>query len=153
MRPTRIAVLAALAVLAGGVAYLLTVAYYADVQSPPSFAPLWLLLLGIAEAYTAGVTRSRLSGRAGTRPINPITVARLAVLAKATSPVGALALGGYAGFLVHVARTAGPQADRDTRTAVLGIACSALLVVAALLLERVCRVKPPPDADSPSGGF
>ena len=145
MRPTRIAVLVALALVAGGLGYVLTRAYYADVQSPPRYAPVWLLLLALAEGYTAMVTRSRLAGRHGTKPVNPIVVARFAVLAKATSPVGALGLGGYAGFLVHVARTSGPAADRDTRTAVLGVVCSLLLVLGALALERVCRVKPPTD--------
>jgi hypothetical protein len=144
-------VLLALAVLAGGVVYLLTRAYYADIDSPPRYAPLWLLLLGAAEAYSALMTRSRLAGRHGTRPPNPLVVARLAVLAKATSPVGALAAGAYAGFLVHVARESSPAARTDTRTAVLGIACSLALVAAALLLERVCRVRPPRDDASASG--
>lgn len=141
--------LLALAVVAGVPAYLLTDAFYADVQSPPIYAPIWLLLLALAEGYTASVTRGRLLGRPGTKPINPIVVARLAVLAKATSPVGSLAFGAYAGFLGYVARTDSASADRDTRTAALGLACSLLLVVAALLLERVCRVKGPPDADRP----
>jgi hypothetical protein len=147
VKPTRISVLIALAVVAGVVAYPLTSAYYSDVQSPPIFAPLWLLLLALAEGYTAGLTRNRLLGRPGTKPINAIVVSRLAVLAKATSPVGALGFGAYTGFLVYVARTTSAQADRDTRTAALGMACSLLLVVAALLLERVCRVKPPADDD------
>ena len=149
MKPTRLVVLIALALAAGLVGYVLTAAFYADVQSPPVYAPIWVLLLALAEGYTASVTRGRLLGRPGTKPINAIVVARLAVLAKATSPVGALLFGGYAGFLIHVVRTDSAPADHDTRTAVLGVACSLLLVVAALLLERVCRVKPPTDQDRP----
>jgi hypothetical protein len=137
-----------LVVGAGGIAYLLTVNYYADVQSPPTFAPLWLLLLALAEGYTAGLTRARLSGSPGTKPINPIIVARLAALAKATSPVGALAAGGYTGFLADVARRSSAQAHTDTRTAALGLACGLALAVAALILERVCRVKSPPSEDA-----
>lgn len=147
MRPTRPWMLIALALVAGGVAYVLTVNFYADVQSPPRLAPLWLLLLALAEAYTAAMTRARLSGHPDTKPINPIVVARLAALAKATSPVGALASGAYTGFLIHVARTSGPHARTDTRTAALGLGCSLGLTAAALVLERVCRVKPPPDGD------
>jgi len=149
MRPTRITVLVALALGAGAVGYALTAAFYADVQSPPVYAPLWLLMLALAEGYTASMTHGRLAGRPGTKPINAIVVSRLAVLAKATSPVGALAFGGYTGFLVYVARTDSASADRDVRTAALGMACSLLLVIAALLLERVCRVKPPKDDDHP----
>jgi hypothetical protein len=147
MRPTRLWLLAALAVVAGGVAYWVTRSYYVDVQSPPRYAPLWLLLLALAEGYTASMTRARLTGRAGTRPPNPLVVARSAALAKASSPVGALAFGAYTGFLVHVVRINSAQATSDTRTAALGLGCSLGLVVAALLLERVCRVKSPPDDD------
>jgi hypothetical protein len=64
--------------------------------------------------------------------------------------VGALALGGYAGFLFYVAQTESAAAHRDTRTAALGMGCSLVLVVAALLLERVCRVKPPTDDERPA---
>jgi Protein of unknown function (DUF3180) len=145
VRPTRAWVLVLLAAVAGAVSYILTRAFYADVPSPPTLAPVWLLLLAIAEGYTAQLTRGRLAGRQGTKPINPIVVARLAALAKATSPVGALATGAYAGFLAKVAMTAGPAAHDDTRTAIAGVVCGLALTLAALLLERVCRVKPPPD--------
>jgi hypothetical protein len=143
VKPTRWPLLVLLAAVAGGVAYLLTRAYYADVQSPPRFAPLWLLLLALAEAYTAWMTRVRLAGRGGTKPADPLVVARVAALAKASSPVGALAAGAYAGFLGFVAVTSGPHAHSDTRTAIAGVVCSVALVAAALWLERVCRVKPP----------
>ena len=151
MRPTRAVVLAALVIVAGAVAYVLTRLFYADVQSPPTLAPLWILLLALAEGYTAQMTRSRLAGRPGTKPINPIVVARLAALAKASSPVGALAAGAYAGFLVKVAATAGEAARHDTRTAIAGVVCGLALIVAALLLERVCRVKAPPDEPPVTG--
>jgi len=145
VKPTRAWVLVTLVVVAGAVSHLLTRLFYADVQSPPTFAPLWLLLLALAEGYTAQLTRGRLTGRAGTKPINPIVVARLAALAKASSPVGALAAGAYAGFLGKVAVTSGDAASHDTRTAIAGVVCGVALMLAALLLERVCRVKPPPD--------
>jgi len=145
VKPTRAWVLVALVVVAGAVSHVLTRLFYADVQSPPTFAPIWLLLLALAEGYTAQLTRGRLTGRAGTKPINPIIVARLAALAKASSPVGALAAGAYAGFLGKVAVTAGEAASHDTKTAIAGVVCGVALMLAALLLERVCRVKPPSD--------
>jgi hypothetical protein len=143
--PTRPWLLVVLAIAAGGVAYVLTAQFYADVPSPPTFAPLSLLLIALAEAYLASTTRARMTGRPGTRPIEPIFVAKLAALAKATSPVGALALGAYTGFLVHVARTTSNAANHDTKTAALGMGCSLGLVAAALLLERTCRSRPPDD--------
>lgn len=145
MRPTRPWVLAALVVIAGGLSYVLTAQYYSDVPSPPRYAPLSILLVALAEAYTASMTRARMTGRPGTRPIDPIFVAKLAALAKASSPVGALALGAYTGFLIYVARTTSTVADKDTRTAALGMGCSLGLVIAALVLERVCRARRPPD--------
>jgi hypothetical protein len=144
VRPTRISVLVLLAAAAGIGAYLLTRHYYADVQSPARYWPITLLIVGVAELYTAYTTAARLAGR-GSRPIHPIAVARLAALAKATSPVGALMAGGYAGFLVHVSRIDGPQAGTDTVTAALGTAFALVLTVCALVLERVCRVKTPPE--------
>jgi hypothetical protein len=146
MKPTSIWVLVALALVAGGAAYVLTYHLYSDVQSPPTLAPLSLLLVALAEAYVASTTRARMTGRPGTRPIDAIFVAKLAALAKASSPVGALAFGAYTGFLIDVTQRSGSTAaSHDTRTAALGMGCSLGLVVGALLLERVCRAKPPDD--------
>lgn len=132
-----------LAAATGGVAYLVTRRYYADVPSPARYWPVTLLLIALVELYTAYTTAARLAGRS--RPVDPIAVARLAALAKASSPVGAIMTGGYAGFLVHVWHVAGPQADADTVTAALGTGFGIVLTVCALILERVCRVKTPPD--------
>jgi len=41
--------------------------------------------------------------------------------------------------------TDGPTAHDDTRTAIAGVVCALVLTLAALVLERVCRVKTPPD--------
>jgi hypothetical protein len=146
VKPTRIPVLVLVGVAAGLAAYLLTRRYYVDLPSPARYWPLTLLLIGVAELYTAYTTAARLAGR-WPRPIDPIAVARLAALAKATSPVGVVMAGGYAGFLVYVAQIVGPRAGGDTVTASLGTAFGIVLTVSALTLERVCRVKPPPDSD------
>jgi hypothetical protein len=147
VRPTRISLLLPLVVVAGVATYLLCHAFYADVASPPRYAPVTLLLLALAELYTASTTRARLRGRPGTKPVNPLVVARIAALAKATSPVGCLVLGGYAGLLGYVSRLDGPQASRDVTTAAVGVGTAAALVVAGLVLEHVCRVPPPRDEE------
>ena len=152
MKPTRYSVLVAIAVLAGAASYALTAAFYSDLPSLPIIGPIFLAALAAAEGYTAITTSARLAGRPGTQPIHPLTVARIAVLAKSTSPVAALAVGGYAGFLIHVSSVDSTQASSDVRTAAIGVGASLLLVAAALAMERVCRVKPPktPEASDPS---
>ncbi|HWC36101.1 MAG TPA: DUF3180 domain-containing protein [Mycobacteriales bacterium] len=145
MRPTRWYVLAILGILAGGGAYLVTRAHYSDLPSPTLYAQISLVVIAIAEGYTAAITKARLAGRPGTRPIDPIVVARLVALAKASSIVGALAAGAYAGFLGWVAQIDTPTAHDDLRTAAVGIAAGLALVAGALALEWVGRV---PDDES-----
>lgn len=147
MRPTRIPLLVAVLIVAGVITYVLTSGYYSDLPSPPLYAPVFLVLLAAAEGYTAATTSARLAGRPGTRPIHPLTVARVAVLAKATSPVASLVAGAYAGFLGYVAQVDSPQAAHDVRLGAVGVAASLLLLAAALMMERVCRVRPPKQPD------
>jgi hypothetical protein len=147
MRPTRWYVLLLVAVVAGAAAYLITRHSYADLPSPQLYALLWLLVLAAAEAYTAVFTRARLLGRAGTRPVDPRVVARLVALAKASSVVGAVAAGAYAGFLGWVAQVSSPTAHHDTRISGVGVGASLVLVASALLLEWVCRVPKEDDDD------
>lgn len=140
MRPTRWYVLIVLGCVAGGAAYVITRSHYNDLPSPTLYAQISLFVLAIAEAYTAAMTKARLERRPGTRPIDPIVVARLVALAKASSIVGALAGGAYAGFLGWVAQIDSPTAHSDVRTAVVGIVGGLGLVAAALVLEWVGRV-------------
>jgi uncharacterized membrane protein YbhN (UPF0104 family) len=146
MKPTRWPVLAAAAVIAGAIAYTVARTSYDTMPRPNVVALLWLALLTIAEFYIAVMTRARLAGRAGTKPIDPLVVARFVALAKASSIVGALAAGGYAGFLIWVGHLESPAATTDTRIASFGVGLGVLLVVVALFFERVCRV-PKTDRD------
>lgn len=158
-----------LVVLATGLAvaaWLLVRSLYGDLPPLDWWLPTPLAVLAVAEAMGARTLRSRLAAeraaRAGrgptgrdaaaVRPIEPMLVARLAVLAQASAYVGAVFTGVWAGVLAHVA----PAADRldaaggDTVTAAVGIAGSLALVAAALWLESVCRV--PPGDEEPTGG-
>jgi hypothetical protein len=149
MQPTRRRDLAIAALLAAVISYLVTRHSYSDLPSPGVYSLAWLVVLTIAEVYVALVTRSRLAGRHGTRPINPLVAARIAALAKATSLVGALALGGYAGFFGWVIQLQSTAATRDARTTGIGVGLSMLLIAAAMFLEHVCRVPDNPDDDAP----
>ena len=147
MTPTRLSTLVALVVGFGVVAYALAAVAYGSLPALPAYAPVSAALLAVVEAGMAKVVRDRLAGRHDERgrpvgrPLHPMQVARAAVLAKASSTGGAVLLGGYAGLLAWTL----PRRDRLAATGddavvagLSALACLAL-VVAALLLERVCR--------------
>jgi hypothetical protein len=133
------------AVVFGVFGYLLLWWAYRSIPTLPRTAPLSVVLIGIIELQVAGQTRRRLEGRPGTRPILPLTVARLAALAKASSTTGAALAGVWAGVLGYtIPRTDEfPTAGSDAITAGLGLAAAAVLLVGGLVLERVCRVRKP----------
>jgi hypothetical protein len=149
MRPTRSRDLVMTALFAVVIAYLVTRHSYSDLPSPSVYSLAWVVVLTIAEVYVALVTRSRLAGRHGTRPINPLVAARIAALAKATSVVGALALGVYAGFFGWVIQLESTAATRDARTSGIGVGLCMLLIATAMFLEHVCRVPDDPDDPPP----
>ncbi len=154
MRPTRLGTLAAVALLCAALAYVLAEVDYSAVPELPGGAPVPLVLVAVAELAAAKVVRDRVrhrpaaDGRPPRRPLHPLQVARLAALAKASSPAGAVLLGLYGGLLAWTA----PRADRlaaasdDVLVSALSALAAAALVVAALVLERACRV-PDPDDD------
>jgi hypothetical protein len=141
-------VLVALAAVSGAVGYLVTRSYYIDLPSPTIYAQLSLFVLAIAEGYTASLTKARIEGRQGTRPIDPLVVARLVALAKASSIAGAVAAGAYAGFLGWVAQIDSTTAHQDVRTSVAGVAAGLALIAGALYLEWAGRV---PKVEDDSG--
>jgi hypothetical protein len=157
-----------LGVLALGLAvatWLLVRTWYGHLPPLDWWLPVPLAVLAAAEAVGAFVLRARLTAlrearaskdrKQGTsppelvRPVEPLLVARLAVLAQASAYVGAVFTGIWVGVLAHV----GPAVHRlqaagpDTVTASLGILCAAALLAAALWLESVCRVPPDPPGD------
>jgi hypothetical protein len=85
------------------------------------------------------------------RPVEPMLVARLAVLAQASAYVGAVFLGVWLGVSAFVAPQVGrlQAAGGDLVAAVVGVVCSAGLIAAALWLESACRV--PPGGDDEEG--
>lgn len=160
-----------LAVLALGLAvavWLLVRAWYGQLPPLDWWLPAPLGILAVAEALGARALAVRLAAlrdaRAGkrpaaktpstapVRPVEPMLVARLAVLAQASAYVGAVLLGMWAGVLAHVGPAVGrlQAAGGDTLTAVIGVVCSAALVGAALWLESVCRI--PPEEKGPTEG-
>jgi hypothetical protein len=150
MMPTRLRTLFTVALLAGLVTYVLFRWRYSSLPPLPVSAAVSTGGLAVAELFLAPGTRARLDGRPGTKPILPMAVARIAALAKASSALGAVMTGVWLGIVAYVL----PRADlvtprRDAIRAGIGLAAALLLVVAALRLENVCRVPPPPPEAEP----
>jgi hypothetical protein len=168
LQPIRRRDLAVVAVGLAVAAWLLVRSFYGDLPPLHWWLSLPLGLLAVAEGLGARTLRVRLSAerdaRAGrtpqdrpgppalVRPVEPLLVARIAVLAQASAYIGAVFLGVWGGVLLHVAPAVGrlQSAAGDTVAAVVGLVLAAGLVGAALWLESVCRV-PPSDDDGQSG--
>jgi hypothetical protein len=108
----------------------------------------------VREARTRTGTPATVARNAPVRPVEPMLVARLAVLAQASAYVGAVFAGMWAGVLAHVGPAVGrlQAAGGDTVAALLGIVSSGALVAAALWLESGCRVPPSSTDDEPHPG-
>lgn len=144
MKPTTWRVLLAAGLAGFVLAFALMSAVYLRLADPlPRSAPLSLLVAGLLEVLVALSVRARLSRRPGARPIAPLTVARLAALARASSLVGAVVFGLWAGVLATTLPRGSdpPVAGADSITAGLGLGSAVVLLVGALLLERMCRIR------------
>ena len=153
MTPTRLRLLGALLVLstAAGWAVVRLVDAYAGHSLPvPWTAALVMLLLAIALALWARGTRARLEGRPGTKPMDPLVAARSAALAMAASRTGSLVAGFYLGAALGLVPGWDVAYVRERIIiSLVTVVLAALVVAAALWLERICRV-PPDDSDDPS---
>jgi len=155
MVPTRSSVLIALALVAGALSWLVVSREYGSLPALPLVGSLTLVILAIAELTFALSVRRRLRNpdTPVQRRLEPIFVARLAVLAKASSHAAAIVAGLYGGFLVYTLTHLGkPKINADSRASGLSLAAALALAGAALFLEYSCRVpKGPKDDGRPPG--
>jgi hypothetical protein len=129
-----------LVALAAVVGWLVPNRAYGDLVALPAYAPVTALVIALFELGLARVVWRKVRHVGQARPMHPLQVARAAALAKASSAAGAILLGFYAGFFVWVLpHNELRAASHDTRVSALSAAASALLLLAALLLERACR--------------
>lgn len=147
MNATSFRLLGLCAAVAAVLGYGLGVVAYDNLPDLSATGPVTLALVGFFELGLAQVVRERLQGQAepGARPLHPEQVARAAVLAKASSPTGAVFGGGYAGLLLYLVGDGTDAAMRDQPYAAVAVATALLLVGAALVLERACRVPEDPE--------
>jgi hypothetical protein len=147
MHFTRARDLAGVGLAGAVVVYLLVRLSYGDLPPLPRLSGVPLLALAAVEAVLGvslrGRIRRMIAGEPDQgRPLQPLTAARAVALAKASSLLGAIMLGAWAGVLAFVLprRTEILAAAHDVPSAVVGAGCSAALIAAALWLELCCRV-------------
>ncbi|GAA3955011.1 DUF3180 domain-containing protein [Gordonia caeni] len=151
--PTRVRDMAAVALVAGVLLWVLARYYYGMFPSLPWPASLTLYLLAALEVLIGFLVRARVTGgHVGPAhgQLHPINVARSLALAKASAILGAIAFGGWIGLLIFlVSRRHVDVAAADMPAAVVGVIGGLLLVAAALWLEYCCRAPDDPTGDSP----
>lgn len=158
LQPTNPATLIVAGLGSAAVAWLIISTWYFDLATLPflgrnGWLPAFTLLaLAIVEFALAQQTRARLEGKPGRERVEPLAVARYAVLAKASSLAGSIFAGFAAGFSLWLFVEQQRQlaaVSRDLPAALTSLACSLALVGAALWLERACRVPKRPEDDKP----
>lgn len=153
LTPLRPGDLAAIGLVGLGAGWALAASAYGSLPTIPVAAGAPILLLALLEIGAGVLVRRRIAqGRVGVdgRGLHPLTVARLLVLARASSITGALLTGLWAGLLIELTTAAGrvQAAADDLPGTVAALLAALILIGAAVFLERGCRTPPqPPEAE------
>lgn len=116
--------------------------------TPSVTLPIFLVLLGAIVVALALPIRRATRGKLAT-PVNPFWALRIAMLAKASSMVGA-AVGGFAGGLALFLLTRPVPPSLGSMGAVIATAvCAAALVAAGLYAEHLCTIRKDQDDEQP----
>lgn len=155
MRTLRIRTLAGLFALALVIAW--SAAHLWDtvgtLPGVPVAAPIVLALIAAALLATGLSLRSRLRAqrerRPGAKGVDPLAAARALVFAQASALVAALVAGMYGGTCVYLIMYKLDMEPRQDQAVYSGLAflAGAVVVVAAVFLERVCKL--PEDGEGP----
>jgi len=155
LRPTNPATLVVAALVTAALAWLGISRWYGDLPNLNWLPGLTLAGLAVTEGIMARTTKLRIDQRPRAGRVNPLLVARYAVLARASSLAGAIFAGAYGGVFAWALaeRTRLAAAQQNLLPAAAGLIGALGLVAAALLLERACRVpRPPEDHEDPGTG-
>ncbi|MEU6149838.1 DUF3180 domain-containing protein [Actinosynnema sp. NPDC047251] len=141
MRFTKPRDLLAAGLVAGLLAHLLLRLAYGTLPPLPTFAGFTLLVIAAVDLVLAFSLRARIQRKPGSAPVEPLTAARAVALAKASSVLGAIMAGAWAGVLVYVLPVRGEfeAADHDLVSAIVGVVSAVALIGAGLWLEHCCK--------------
>ncbi|MBE1588649.1 DUF3180 domain-containing protein [Nonomuraea angiospora] len=150
MRPTHPGPLVGIIAVVALITWAAVRPFYSDLPLMPWTAIPTVLLLAIGEGYSAWVTKARIARKPDTKPVEPLSVARLAALAKASAYAGAVFGGLFAGFALYTVQIL----DRETPRAEFFVAAGSfvscvVLICAALYLEHACRIPKDKDEHKP----
>ncbi len=153
MKRTRPGILILAAVLGAGTGFLvdqvLTGAGRATF-TPAVTLPVLLAVLGAAVVVLAVPIRRATRGAAGVR-VNPFRAVRVAMLAKASSILGAVFAGFAGGLLLFVATRPVSPSLGSLSTVIATAVCGMLLVAAGLVAEHLCTIRKDDDDERPGG--
>ncbi|WP_106816317.1 DUF3180 domain-containing protein [Microbacterium timonense] len=143
-------VAAALGVAAGFLVDQLLTSMGRPTFTPAVTLPILLVVLGGVVIGFAIPIRRATHGDSGGR-INPFRAVRIAMLAKASSIVGA-ALGGFGGGLwVFLATRPVMPSLGSLGTVIATTVCGAVLIAAGLVAEHLCTIRKDDDDEQPGG--
>lgn len=143
-------VAAALGVAAGFLLDQLLTAGGRSTFTPAVTLPILLVLLGAVVIALAIPIRRATRGTARGM-VNPFRAVRVAMLAKASSIVGA-AIGGLGlGLLIFVATRPVVPSLGSLGTVIATAVCGAFLVAAGLVAEHLCTIRKDDDDEQPGG--
>lgn len=118
--------------------------------TPAVTLPILLALLGAVVILLAVPIRRATHGSTPAA-VNPFHAVRIAMLAKASSIVGAIVGGVALGLLLFlVTRPVSPSLG-SMGTTIATVVCGALLVAAGLVAEHLCTIRKDDDDEQPGG--
>ena len=116
--------------------------------TPSIMLPVLFVLLGAALVAFALPIRRATRGLA-TGPVDPFRALRIAMLAKASSIVGALVAGIGIGLLVFLFTRPVPPSVGSSSAVIASIVGAAVLVAAGIIAEQLCTIRKDDDDDQP----
>lgn len=120
--------------------------------TPAVSLPILLLMLGAIVVVLAVPVYRGTRGHTS-RPVNPFRALRIAMLAKASSIVGAAIGGGAAGMLIFLVTRPVVPSLGSMATIIATVASGAVLVAAALVAEQLCTIRKDDDDEQPGGAL
>ena len=119
--------------------------------TPVVSLPILLVLLGIVVVLLAVPIRRATHGKSTAPRVNPFRAVRIAMLAKASSIVGAVIGGLGGGLWIFLATRPVTPSVGSLGTVIATTVCGAVLVAAGLVAEHLCTIRKDDDDEQPGG--